>query len=116
MNPTTYTPKNLDECFAELKKILTSAELDKFKTCSDKDIWAYHHGLGQWMRNNWGLWGESELKEFFKKMGLWHADDMSGVIIQSFHRHLRNEPLKVEEQVKEYLDFWKKSEEDRLNG
>jgi hypothetical protein len=116
MNPTKYIPKNLDECFVELKKILNPGELDKFTTCSKKDLCLYHHGLGQWMRNNWGLWTESDLKEHFKAMGLWHADDMSGVIIDSFHRHLRNEPLRVEEQVKQYLDYWKKMAEDKENG
>jgi hypothetical protein len=116
MNPTKYIPQNLNECFIELRKILTPKELEKFILCSEDELWKYHHGLGQWLRNNWGLWQGSDLKSSFEEMGLWHADDMSGVIIDSFHRHLKDEPLRLEEQVKYYKDYWAKTEEERLNG
>ena len=45
-------------------------------------------------------------------LGLSHADDMSGVILQSFHRYLNEKPLNVEGQIKDYQDFWKEKEGD----
>jgi hypothetical protein len=68
-----------------------------------------HHHIGQWLRNNWNLWtGENEWTEFFNENDIWHADDMSGIIIASYVRMLRNEEIKLEEQFKHYIDYWKK--------
>jgi hypothetical protein len=63
-----------------------------------------------WMRNNWGLWGGSRLAKWFNNQGVKHPDDMSGVILDSFWRHLNDKPIKLEEQVKHYQDYWKKQE------
>jgi hypothetical protein len=72
-------------------------------TCSS----AYHHTLGRWIRNNWGLWsGESKLAEWFKSLGIEHADDMSGIVLDSFWRHLHDKPLDVEGQVAHYQAHW----------
>ena len=40
-------------------------------------------------------------------MGIYHADDMSGIILTSFQRHVRGQPLEVETQVKHYRKYWK---------
>ena len=61
------------------------------------------------MRNNWGLWKGSRLSEYFHKMGVFHPDDMSGIILTSYYRRLRNEPLQVDAQVKYCQDYWKVS-------
>lgn len=107
----SYIPKNLDECFAELKKIAPPGEIDQFMMGSEDDLPLYHHGIGCWIRNNWGLWAGSELKNYFKLLGLYHADDISGVILRSFYRHLRQEPLKIDEQIKHYHDYWEKNKQ-----
>ena len=61
--------------------------------------------------NNWELWKEeSTLHQHFEKLGLHHADDMSGVILTSYHRHLNNKDLGLDEQINHYIDFWKKGE------
>lgn len=101
-------PTNLVECFIELKKIGTYAEIKEFQQVTEQQIVLYHHGIGRWIRNNWGLWEGGPLQDYFKEMGLWHADDMSGIILKSFHRHINNQPLNVEEQVQYYKDFWNK--------
>jgi hypothetical protein len=104
------TPKNLIECFEALKKILTIEEVEDIKASEDNTV-KYHHSLGRWMRNNWGLWGSSELKTYFEELGFTHADDMSSIILDSFHLYLNNLPLDsyLEEQVKFYKDYWAKN-------
>jgi hypothetical protein len=42
-----------------------------------------------------------------------HPDDMSGIILDSFCRHLNGNPIKLDEQVKHYQDYWKTLEEER---
>lgn len=107
-----YIPKNLEECFIELKKILPKEELEKFKNMpEEKAVSGTHHGLGMWIRNNWHLWGGqtvSPLAKYFNDMGIRHPDDMSGIILTSFHRHLNNKDIKLEEQRKFYKDYWEK--------
>ncbi len=108
-SPTgVYIPTDLEECFKELSKMLPAPEVEKMKNGPEKDMINHHFGLGRWMRNNWGLWSQSRLQEYFHKLGLRHPDDMSSVILTSFWRHLNNQPLKVEEQVAYYQEYWKK--------
>jgi hypothetical protein len=61
-----------------------------------------------WMRNSWGLWGQSRLATWFQVLGIDHADDMSSIILTSFWRHLNAKPIQLNEQVSYYLEYWKK--------
>ena len=65
-----------------------------------------HHGIGQTIRNEWGLWEGSALREDLKAMGLFHADDMSSVILTCLHRTLNEKALDIEGQVQRYQDYW----------
>ncbi len=107
-------PTNLSECFEQLNKILSEApDGDWFKEAEeDEAIEQSHHGLGTWIRNNWGLWEDSgDLHKYFHRLGLNHPDDMSGVILKSYHRHLNDKDLELDGQIKYYAEFWKNNEE-----
>jgi len=102
-------PTNLEECFLALKEELTETQLSVFKEINvETSLSSFHHTLGRRLRNQWKLWEDSQLNTYFRKMGLFHADDMSGLILTSFSRHLRDVPLEIETQVKNYQEFWKK--------
>lgn len=104
-------PVNLEDCFKVLKIELSPADINKIMSMKMEELCRLHHSLGRWIRNNWSLWADDGfLKDYFNGIGLHHADDMSGLIIESFWHHLRNEPLEIKKQVKEYQDFWAKSE------
>ena len=101
-----YIPENMEECFEELNKILTNNEIKEFKTKKEEDtIVKYHNGLGRYIRNKWGLWNDSVLCNWFKNLGIYHADDMSSIIILSFWRHLNKKPICIDDQVKDYINF-----------
>lgn len=100
-------PSNLEECFETLNEILGAEQVKEFKSWEEDAVIDCHHGLGRSLRNDWGLWGGSSLQEYFKTMGVWHADDMSGIILDSYHRHLNNKPLDVKGQVAIYKNYWK---------
>jgi hypothetical protein len=104
-----YIPKDLDECFAQLEKLLSKKTIAKMKSGPEGDMALYHHGLGMWMRNKWGLWKGSRLKKWFNDKGIRHPDDMSGIILDSFWRHLNKKRIKLEEQIAHYQDYWKKN-------
>lgn len=108
-------PLNLNECFEQLSEIMSSSEdADWFKTSPEKEaVVQSHHGLGRWLRNNWGLWNkDTPLYQYFKTFGLWHADDMSSVILTSYHRFLNNVDINLNEQIKHYIEFWKEYEKE----
>lgn len=103
-------PTKLSECFKQLDDILSEApDGDWFKSAEEDDaITQSHHGLGTWIRNNWGLWEEEgQLHSYLKHLGLNHPDDMSGVILTSYHRHINDIELGLDEQIKHYIEFWK---------
>jgi hypothetical protein len=113
-SPTgVYIPENLDDCFKELNKMLEVELIKEMKTGKEDEMSKYHRGLGMWMRNNWGLWKGSRLKKYFNDLGINHPDDMSGIILTSFWRNLNNQPIKLEEQIKYYQEYWKKMKEQK---
>ena len=106
-------PKNLDDCFAQLEKLLPKEEVARMKSGTEKDMIRYHMGLGTLLGNKWGLWKGSHLSKWFNDKGIYHPDDMSGIVFHSFWRHLNGKPINLDEQVKYYQDYWKKIREKR---
>jgi hypothetical protein len=109
-----YIPKDLDDCFRELDKRLRPDDIEK-KRKGEIEAISLHHGFGTGLRNSWGLWAGSRLAKYFNAMGIFHPDDMSGIILESYVRYLKREPLRVEEQVADYKKYWeeaKKAEEE----
>ena len=90
-----WTPRTLAQCFIVLDKELPADTLQRMRTISEADMIEYHFGLGTWMRDSWGLWSGGPLYSYFRQMGLEHPDDMSGVILTSFWRHLHGKRLDV---------------------
>ncbi|WP_291725213.1 DUF6794 domain-containing protein [Bernardetia sp.] len=104
-----YIPKNLEECFKQIDSFWNdSTKLQVKEWTEDEFIAKTHFGFGRWIRNNWQLWGGSRLSKYFNQMGIYHPDDMSGIILDSYHRYLLGKEIKLEEQVKSYQDYWNK--------
>jgi len=93
MNAHSTSPKDLDECLVRLTSMLSPHEIERIKRGSAQEMTQHHFGLGLWMRNNWGLWGDSPLARWFQARGIDHADAMSGIILDSFWRHLNGRPI-----------------------
>lgn len=85
-------PKTLDETVAAIDAMLSDegrAEVAAAKTVEEVQdlIIAAHHGLGQRLRNQWGLWADSELAQHLRKEhGVVHPDDMSHYIMDNYFR------------------------------
>ncbi|MDY7092174.1 MAG: DUF6794 domain-containing protein [Acidobacteriota bacterium] len=99
-------PASVEEALAEMDRML-SEDFKRSLACGTaKDAKWYHLSLGRWMRNNWGLWGGGPLAEHFNELGIFHPDDMSGILVASYYRRLRGEPIRLEEQIRYYQEFW----------
>ncbi|WP_313032320.1 DUF6794 domain-containing protein [Soonwooa sp.] len=111
-----YIPKDLEDCYKQINKFWADSTKIKMKKLSENDFTAsLHFGLGMWMRNNWQLWGGSRLSKFFNDLKIYHPDDMSGIILVSYYRHLNNQEIKLNEQIKYYQDYWEKSKNNEVN-
>jgi len=106
-------PKTLDECFSYIEKKLSKEDITSFKNMDENSLAILHHTLGRQIRNDLGLWAGSDLKSYLEGIGLTHPDDMSSVIITSFHRHLNKKALRLKDQVQFFKRYW---EEVNLEG
>jgi hypothetical protein len=77
-------------------------------TVDEKDISRFHHTWGRQLRNTLGCWqSNSNTSRIFRnELGVFHPDDMSGIIMTSIHRKLHNKPLDLETQAQYYKDYW----------
>lgn len=100
-----YIPRDLADAHSVLLKKLSQAEIEQIKKADS--MVGYHHSLGLWMRNNWGLWHGSRLAQYFHYMGIRHADDMSSIIMDSLWCRLHEKPYQLEDHIKYYQAYAK---------
>ncbi len=100
-------PRNLDEAVQMLKDSIQNAE----ETEQLKDTAGLHFGLGMYLRNNWSLWErETILVQWFKNnLGIAHADDISGTILEALAASLKGEEFNAKEHVQRYIEHWKRA-------
>ena len=87
-NDDTYymvVPKTVDEAIHTLDAMLSDEDKDYLK---EHGAISMHSDLGRWIRNEWGLWTDSELKTALESAGFHHPDDMSHHILTMYVKHL----------------------------
>lgn len=104
-----YIPKDIDDCFVQLDSFWSDSIKNEVRDQNEEDFTAsVHLGIGRWIRNNWGLWGKgSRLSKYFNNKGIYHPDDISAIILTSYHRYLTGNSIDLEEQINYYIDYWK---------
>ena len=86
-----YIPMDLKDCFKHLDKLLSDSDKFEIKKLDNKNkTIQYHHSLGMWMRNNWGLWGGSRLQTYLRQHGCSQPDDMSATVLEYYYDWLNN--------------------------
>ena len=75
-------PNTVEEALVILDKIVSEEDKEYIKK---RGAISVHLTLGMWIRNNWGLWENSDFYKYLhEKTGLTHPDDMSNYIIEEF--------------------------------
>lgn len=96
-------PQTID---AAILEILMAPDIENLK---DEDPAAFHHSTGRWLRNRWALWDtESALHKEFNAIGIFHADDMSEIILETAHRITNGHSPELSLQVSHYKEYWSK--------
>ena len=93
-------PKNLTECIQMLDKNLKTEDKDYIKILTEDEFFMESHfTIGMGIRNEWIRSGNPELVTFFLDQGVKHPDDMSAMILTSYHRHLLGKEIDFEGQI-----------------
>ncbi len=103
-----YIPQNLDDAFKELDALLPAAARADIKLVHKDKMSIYHHGLGMWLRNNWGLWKGLRLAQYFKALGFTHPDDMSSALLNAYWSRLHGQKSDIAKQAAEAKEYWDK--------
>ncbi len=86
-------PTTVDAAVRVLEAMLPDAEKETIAAMPEKDLIMLHMRLGQWVRNNFGLWQDNTM--LLRATGKQHPDDASHVIIQALWQRLQNELPKL---------------------
>jgi hypothetical protein len=99
-------PKDLDEAINYFEIKWTTNDKEEFIKDSLKNA---HFSVGMWIRNDW-IHGQRDtsLVQYFNKIGIFHPDDMSSIILTSLYRKLTNKPIDLDKQIEFYKKYWRK--------
>ena len=85
------------EIFTNLDQELLNSEKNEIRNNEEDEIVInYHETLGLYIRNNWNLWHNTDITEYFNKLDVYHPDEMSSIILIAYHRHLNNSIINIE--------------------
>ena len=105
-------PKNLDEAVNTLVYDLDREEIAFIQKSKPEQA---HFPVGMNLRNDWGLWCDSVLAQWFKQtLGLGHADDMSGIILRAVWCKIKGDKYDLDSDVEHYKKFWRDQNVDPL--
>ncbi|MDP3510527.1 MAG: WG repeat-containing protein [Candidatus Melainabacteria bacterium] len=105
---SVYIPENLNDALKELDAMLPPAAKADMMLISKAEMTGYHHGLGMWLRNNWGLWKGSRLSQYLKTLGFMHPDDMTGTILDAYWSKLHGQDEDIAKQAANAKEYWEK--------
>lgn len=109
-----YIPIDLNDCFVQIDSFWSDSIKNNVRSMSERQFCSRSHfGIGMWMRNNWQLWGGSRLSKYFNELGIYHPDDMSGIILTSYHRYLTGREINLDEQVAGCQAYWMKQNQKK---
>jgi hypothetical protein len=112
MDFSKHTPKTLEEAAG---LIVADLRPEDREYIAKEGTAGAHHTFGMAMRNDWGLWHNSELAQHFKTVyGLGHADDMSGMILSSVEAQVKGTAFDANAEAEQYKAYWRKQNIDPL--
>ena len=115
----SYIPENLNDALNYLNCKWSEENKEEFRNENERSaVGKLHHGTGMGIRNAWKLWAEEKnsLVKYFNSIGIDHPDDMSSIILTSFHRQLNNVDINLDTQIEGYKKYWQGVEEKKLEN
>lgn len=99
-----YIPRNLDDVFLTLDKMVDGESKTKVKDLPESRADSVLlPRLGLWMKLNWSFYDGSRLSHYLRSAGVSFPDDQASFLILAWHRHLNGKPV----EIKELATFFK---------
>lgn len=86
-------PTTIDAAVRVLLGLVPAEELGTITQMAEGDLINVHLGLGQWIRNNFGLWKEN--LGLMEATGASDPDEASGVIVKALWQQLQDDLPKI---------------------
>lgn len=112
-------PISLEDAIEKLKEFYKKY-LSEIKNMKEDDFkYSSHFWSGMYIRNSWQLWWSEghqflewsneipPLNKWFNSIDIYHADDMSAILLTCLYRNLNDIPYDLDNQVKFYKNHWK---------
>jgi hypothetical protein len=100
----------LDDVVADIvaRHLPDESRIAILKMETPDEMSALHHTAGMSLRNGLGLWKEdSTLSRYFQgRFGVYHADDMSGMIFEALWHRVHGIPYDPHPTVERYRKHW----------
>lgn len=109
INPDTLEiPTDLNAAVSQLMALIPAHQLQALKLEElDRCGGLFHHGVGTYLRNAWGLHGsETPISQHLESLGIFHGDDKSGTIFRALWHHLHGKPFDASKDVEIYRAHW----------
>lgn len=105
--PEKYLPESLNDALDYMEYKWTDTEKETFKSKDERAaVSNLHFSYGMFIRNIWLRHGNPKLEESFAEIGIYALDDISSIILTSFHRKLNKKEIMLDEQIKLYKEYW----------
>lgn len=99
-----YIPKNLDDVFLTLDKMVDGESKTKVKDLPESRVDSVLlPRLGLWMKLNWSFYEGSRLSHYLRSAGVSFPDDQASFLLIAWHRHLNGKAV----EIKELATFFK---------
>ncbi|MGV6862527.1 MAG: DUF6794 domain-containing protein [Putridiphycobacter sp.] len=102
-------PNELKMSFDYIEENWTAENIESFTRTDERSATIdQHFGMGMFLRNNWIRNNKESItiQQFFSEKGISHPDDISAIILKSYHRYLNDKELKLQEQIDYYKRYW----------
>lgn len=110
-----YIPKDLVNAFEELNRLIEPSAKATFKSATeDEVVHKLFFSLGRWISQKWGFYEGSRLSHYLKSLGVSYPEDMSQVVIVSYHRYLNKKPLEIKVQIEAIKEKRQQENEERM--
>lgn len=112
-----YIPKDLVNAFEELNRLIEPKGKATFMAATEEDVvHKLYFSLGRWIAQKWGFHEGSRLSHYFRTLGVTYPEDMSQLVIVSYHRYLHKKPLEIKAQIEAIKAKRKKEHEERMKN
>lgn len=98
-------PARLEDALVLLDSALTQTEKDAWHSMTAAKMFDLQAQIARTLRSEWSLLDpQHPIRIYFRELGLDDAEEVSLLLIDAYWRKHNNEPVPVEELVREYLE------------